>query len=669
MSAAARLLKSFLLGLLLISCFAVAMDSWASTEGSRKRILILYPYENNMPGFIAFDAGFRAALRTVHADTLDIYIETMDVLRFPAEEYENKLVELYHEKYDGRNLDLVIACLWPSLDFLNKYKGELFRGVPVLLVEYDLGTVRDPDGLESQIAVVKSPLEIENTVSLALKLHPEARRVFVIAGVSLRDQFLEAEAREVFRTFENRVEFSYLSGLPLEDILQRVSRLPDRSLIFFLSFQKDGSGKPLLIQNSLPLIAESANAPIYGISETYLGLGVLGGRMINFSTLGAHTAHAALRVLQGEEPGLVRVEPLAGSCVFDARQMERWGITESQLPAGCAVRYKKFSLWESYRWQVFGVTAVVVLQTALISLLLTNLRRRRLAEQALREAELKYRTVANFTKDWEYWQGQGGRMVYISPACEQLSGYTPRQFTENPSLLNAIVFPEDREIWEAHMRKEHSGTDSMEIQFRIVTQEGTVRWIDHVCRPVTDTGGNHRGIRVSNRDITDKKKMQEEIQRAAGEWQATFDSITDLVMVLDEDLRVIRANSSALDFFGLTPQDMFGQRCRDLLYGEDRAPRACPFSEALETGKHAEAEIHRPNGGIWLLASVDPVVDEHGKILKIIAVIKNITERKRSEEAVKDSEQMNRAILASLQNHIAILDKSGKILSVTEAWR
>lgn len=513
MSAAARLLKSFLPGLLLFSCFAVAMDSWASTEGSRKRILILYPYENNMPGFIAFDAGFRAALRTVHADHLDIYIETMDVLRFPAEDYENKLVELYHEKYDDRNLDLVIACLWPSLDFLNKYKGELFQGAPVLLVEYDLGTLRDPDGLESEIALVKSPLEIENTLSLALELHPETQRVFVISGASLRDQFLEAEAREVFRTFENRVEFSYLSGLPLEDVFQRVSRLPDRSLIFFLSFQKDGSGKPLLIQNSLPLIAERANAPIYGISETYLGLGVLGGRMIDFSALGAHTAHAALRVLQGEEPGLVRVGPLAGSCFFDARQMERWGIKESRLPAGCAVRYKKFSLWESYRWQVFGVAAVVVLQTALISLLLTNLRRRRLAEQALREAELKYRTVANFTQDWEYWQGQGGRMVYISPACEQLSGYTPRHFTENPSLLNAIVFPEDREAWEAHVVEEQSGTDSMEIQFRIVTQEGKVRWIDHVCRPVTDAGGNHRGIRVSNRDITERKEMQEEIQR------------------------------------------------------------------------------------------------------------------------------------------------------------
>jgi len=147
----------------------------------------------------------------------------------------------------------------------------------------------------------------------------------------------------------------------------------------------------------------------------------------------------------------------------------------------------------------------------------------RLKEQAqLEESEERFRTIADYTYDWEYWRGPDGRMLYVSPACERVSGYTQQEFHDNPALLHDIVLPEDREIYSRHQHTIESKREES-VTFRIVTKAGQVAWIAHGCRAVESRTGKSLGRRSNNRDITDLKSAEDLAQRLA-----TVDSLTEL---------------------------------------------------------------------------------------------------------------------------------------------
>ena len=137
----------------------------------------------------------------------------------------------------------------------------------------------------------------------------------------------------------------------------------------------------------------------------------------------------------------------------------------------------------------------------------TNIRERR-------QAELKYRTVADFTYDWEYWESADGKLHYVSPSCERISGYSIQKYLENPTLFREIIVSEDKNEWDRHYHDARKEFRPRELQFRIQRKDGEVRWIEHVCQPVYDDQGNPLGFRASNRDITDRKLAEIQLRDA-----------------------------------------------------------------------------------------------------------------------------------------------------------
>jgi chemotaxis protein methyltransferase CheR len=134
-----------------------------------------------------------------------------------------------------------------------------------------------------------------------------------------------------------------------------------------------------------------------------------------------------------------------------------------------------------------------------------------------KEAELNYRTVADFTYAWEYWVNLDGAFKYVSPSCERISGYSAQVFMDNPSLLREIVVPEDVVIWDKHFYDSRKDLIASEVIFRIHRRDGETRWIEHICQPVTDDKGRSIGFRASNRDVTARKTSEIELHGAYAE--------------------------------------------------------------------------------------------------------------------------------------------------------
>ena len=144
--------------------------------------------------------------------------------------------------------------------------------------------------------------------------------------------------------------------------------------------------------------------------------------------------------------------------------------------------------------------------------IIDDITERKQAEETLRDNEEKYRTVVDFTYDWEYWMEPDGHFVYCSAACERITGYRAEEFTNDPVLFMSIVHPEDQGVIQPHMEElaDSCHTGSHELEFRILHRSGEVRWIAHKCCPVYNREGIYRGRRGCNRDITERTLAEKE---------------------------------------------------------------------------------------------------------------------------------------------------------------
>ncbi len=194
------------------------------------------------------------------------------------------------------------------------------------------------------------------------------------------------------------------------------------------------------------------------------------------------------------------------------------------------------------------------------------------AEIALRDAESRYRTVLDYTSEWGYWVLSDGSLRYVSPSCLETTGYSALEFYKTPELMTKIIHADDQSLYIGH---EHQLSDlgiPEPLFFRIVTKTGLTRWISHVCRPVFDEAGNPNGFRGSNRDETERKKLQDQVRELA-----FYDELTQLpnrrllVDRLIHDMASVKRSNryGALMFVDLDNfkplNDLHGHKMGDLL--------------------------------------------------------------------------------------------------------
>lgn len=161
--------------------------------------------------------------------------------------------------------------------------------------------------------------------------------------------------------------------------------------------------------------------------------------------------------------------------------------------------------------------------STLLGKMLSSQRRRHRMEDELQASEERYRTVANYTYDWEYWLSPDARFIYCSPACERITGYRAKEFESDPELLKSITHPDDTDLFALHVEEatRSSSLATHELEFRIITRSGEVRWIAHACLSVWGEDGAFLGRRASNRDISERKqsevthnRLQEQLHQA-----------------------------------------------------------------------------------------------------------------------------------------------------------
>jgi formate hydrogenlyase transcriptional activator len=517
-----RLLAFAVLGLAssVGSAAAVPPEAVSAPRAGLPVVVLLFAQRTTAPAVVTMDEAFRREIERSHEGPVDLHVEYLDLPDAGDTAYVGQLVELLRGKYAGLPVRVVVAVRVESVRFALQNRGSIFPGAPLVFTDVTRSTV---EALKPPADVTGVFLEVgrQGTVSIALDLQPEARRVVVVCGTSPVDEASEALVRRLAEAHSPGIEVVSMRGLALEDQLRRLSQLSRDSVVIFTSYRTDSRGRSLVARDVLRLVARSSAAPVFGASETFLGEGIVGGDLIRYRPLAEGAARLAARILRGEPAeSIPPIEQLSSQPMFDWRELRRWGIPESRLPEGSVVRFRETNLWTQHWRSILLAFAVLVGQSVLIGGLLLSRRRRVAAEAGLRDAEQRYRTVAEFTHDWEYWGRPDETFAYVSPSCLRVTGYTAEDFYRRPALINEIVASEDRPRWIEHSRLALSTTQAAPpLEIRIVRADGEVRWIDHVCTPVTGGDGRPAGLRGSNRDITEKKRSEEALRRALAETQ------------------------------------------------------------------------------------------------------------------------------------------------------
>lgn len=276
--------------------------------------------------------------------------------------------------------------------------------------------------------------------------------------------------------------------------------------------------------------------------------------------------------------------------------------------------------------------------------LIKEIEERKRAEEHLREAELRYRTVADFTHDWEYWETPDGKLRYVSPSSERITGYKPDEFINNPQLIYEITLSEDRVIWNEHYHNSLQVPNRRCIQFRIRKKDGEARWIEHVCQPVTDNRGNFLGVRASNRDITMRKRAEEKLKDTLSLLSATLESTADGILVVDRNRKIVSFNQKFVRMWKISDSIIESRSDeKALAFVVDQLDDPVGFMAKIE-------ELYnRPDSESFDLVTFKDgrVFERYSQPQKIgdatigrVWSFRDITERKKAEKALRESEQL-----------------------------
>jgi signal transduction histidine kinase len=361
------------------------------------RVLLLYPYDNNLPSATLAGDGVKNRLLERTSSKIDIVSDFLDLARFPADADELRLAHYLADKYAGRLPDIIVPLQTEALRFAEKYRDIIAPNVPIVFccVTPQIATAADRP---KDVTGFYTQFDAGKTIALARQLQPEAHDLVVVSGPAPSDARYLASMRPDIEPYEKILKTEYWIGVPYTALLERASRLPRDTIILFVTTYDQSTGRTLFSYQVVEALAKAAGAPVYGPSDTYLGQGIVGGYVDSFESLGTSTADMVLDVLGGRDPATM--EPRASpnrKFQVDARQLQRWGLSERNLPKDTIVSFKQPTLWEEHRDLVLATIFVILLQAALIAALLVQTIRRKRAEAASRAALSDLARVSRLT--------------------------------------------------------------------------------------------------------------------------------------------------------------------------------------------------------------------------------------------------------------------------------
>jgi signal transduction histidine kinase len=351
----------------------------ALAQTSAPSVLIINQTDASVPFWSNVHSTIRSALTSAAPGRFAIYEEYLDLNRFRGTRYDEILPVYFREKYAGKHIDVIVSLGSLVLENTLRLRGELGTETPLVFAMTDavpLPTGKRPPHTTGTFM----QFSLHDMVTAARLLVPELNQVALVG-----DPYERQAARRAYgpqsKELASQLQVVDLTGLAVSELKRRLAVLPPTAAILYTGIYTDGDGAHYVPREALAILAKTANRPIVIESDTHLGYGGTGGFIVSSKLVGEAVAAQVLRILAGEsaaEMPFVRGE--FRKPMFDWRELSKWNISESSLPPGSEIRFRSPMLLDEYRWLLTGAGLVLLIQAGMISALLVERHRRRVAE-------------------------------------------------------------------------------------------------------------------------------------------------------------------------------------------------------------------------------------------------------------------------------------------------
>jgi PAS domain S-box-containing protein len=491
----------------------------AETPSQPKNVLVLFSLASGLPAYeILFDR-LETTLREKLSEPLNLYLEYLDASRFPGDQFLGPQFRLINQKYADMKMDLLVLVGPGIIPLMSQYAANL-AGIPSICIEFEAYSRDIPASFRSAgTARIDIHFDLRESIETALSLHPRAPALYVISGSAPSDRNFERMARSVSPEFERRIKITYLADLSMRELLEQVERIPAGSVILYLAFSRDRTGIRYYPREVLREISERSRAPIYGIYDSYMGHGTVGGYVLSAERIGDKAGDFGRRILRGERPDSFPViREGINLHMFYGPELKRWEIEEASLPPGSIVKNRQYSAWDLYKWYIIGGILFVLFQSVIVGFLVVLVGKQKRTESSLREAEEKYRAlyedapVAYFSA-----RAKDGAILECNETAAHLLGY------DREAILKMSVsdFYYDQEPGKKEDRilfgRVRQGEALHDVEFQVKKRDGSPMWVRFSADPVKDTDGRVVEIRGALTDISERKRAETEAVRARTE--------------------------------------------------------------------------------------------------------------------------------------------------------
>ena len=561
-----------MLGLLFVS---------AAAAQETRSVLVVFSNARLLPANIELEGGLRETFAKSAERRVELFDEFLDVPHFGGEAYADTVATYLREKYAARPPDVIMVAAEDALEFVLRHRERLFPRTPVVHMAVSRSKLPKMPALPADVIGVPIELDFSDTIEQALAWHPKARRLIVVTGASAWDREWETRLRKEASAFSGRATPEFLAGLPTGAVLERLRGLRGDAIVFSPGYFEDGDGRVFIPRDSVELIAGAATAPVYAPYDSFLGTGVVGGRMPTFRGMGREAAGIVTKLLAGARPSSLRLPELTATELhLDWRQARRWGIAEREVPAGTVWHFREPTVWQAHRTAAIVAIVTFLVQAALIAALLVERRLRRQTAAALEESKERMTLAARAGElsIWG-WDATGDRVWTTGPSLAQPSGL---------SQALEVVHPTDREAVEHAVRRAVADGADLDAEYRIVRPDGEVRWV--VTRGRADGGGHGERLLGVTLDVTPRKlaELQAERDRTALRHMSRVSTLGQLsasiAHQMNQPLAAILGNAEAVQkILGREPLDLAELRaiCDDIVSEGLRAAEVIRHLRAL----------------------------------------------------------------------------------------
>ncbi|MGZ6220148.1 MAG: PAS domain S-box protein, partial [Syntrophales bacterium] len=621
-------LSALLCLVLLIWQLTVAALAQAQPQNplDRKNVLVLYSEDKAHPGHELTDRGIRSVFQSNKLFDVQLYTEYLDLSRFSGPDYTRTVTDYLGRKYAGLKIDAIITIYPAALDILLGEAIAGFPGVPIVACEILRDTAENLERSPSRrfITGVVIGHNIAGMLDSAFQMRPDTKHIALVAGTSTNDAHSERIVRKGLESYAKKIDLIDLTKLPMQETLARVGSLPPNTIVLYAALFTDGAGQSFVPREALALISRTANAPVFGLYDSYLGYGIVGGRLVSFEQQGREAVTLALRIMGGESPASI---PFGGEQayvnLYDWRELKRWGLDESAVPADAIILNKPVSAWEMYKFYILGAVAFCLLETALIILLIVQRSRKKVAEEAVNQ-------FFNVSLDLKCIANSDGYFLRLNPAWEMTLGYTLGELMAKRFL--EFVHPDDLDKTREAVSTLASQQKVTSFENRYRCKDGTYRWLEWISVPAGKL------IYAAARDVTGRKQMEEAVRKSEARLKDITFSMADWVWEVDENGVYTYSSQKGPDLLGRSIEDVIGKTPFDFMPPDEAKRVAAIFSEIVANKapiKDLENWNIRKNGeSICLLTNGVPMLDKEGNLKGYRGVDKDVTERKQPEVEV-----------------------------------